>query len=78
LIFAVARIVIVTGFGPQENLMTPPAATADTTARDVQLLGLPVPMTRVGCEVSTARPRDRGVTVRVALPERLGLGLLRV
>jgi hypothetical protein len=55
LIFAVARIVMVTGLGPQENLMTPPAATAETTALDVQLPGVPFPITRVGCEVSTAR-----------------------
>jgi hypothetical protein len=53
--FAVAVIVIVTGAGPQLNVMTPPRATASTTARDVQLAGVPVPTTRVGREVSTAR-----------------------
>jgi hypothetical protein len=53
--FAVAVIVIVTGSGPQSNVMIPPAATAATTAFDVQLAGVPDPITRVGREVSTAR-----------------------
>jgi hypothetical protein len=53
--FAVAFIVMVIGSGPHEKVMTPPAATADTTAFDVQLAGVPVPITRVGREVSTAR-----------------------
>ncbi|GIH97014.1 hypothetical protein Psi01_76440 [Planobispora siamensis] len=35
--------------------MTPPAATARTTAREVQLAGVPSPTTRVGREVSTGR-----------------------
>ena len=51
---AVACMVMVTGAGPQEKVMMPPAATAATTAADVQLAGVPLPMTRVGCEVSTA------------------------
>jgi len=34
----------------------PPAATAETTASEVQLAGVPVPTTRVGWEVSTAAP----------------------
>jgi hypothetical protein len=55
LIFAVDVILMVTGADPQENLMMPPAATADTTALDVQLRGVPLPITRVGWEVSTAR-----------------------
>jgi hypothetical protein len=50
----VAAIVIVTGDGPHENVMMPPAATAATTAAEVQLAGVPRPTTRVGCEVSTA------------------------
>nr|WP_238434858.1 MULTISPECIES: hypothetical protein [unclassified Frankia] len=50
---AVAVIVMVTGFGPQLKVMTPPAATAATTAAEVQLAGVPLPTTRVGCEVST-------------------------
>src|SRR6478752_7551067 len=52
--FAVSVIVIVTGLGPQLKVMMPPRATADTTASEVQLAGVPLPMTRVGCEVSAA------------------------
>jgi hypothetical protein len=52
--FAVAFIAMVTGAGPQENVMMPPAATAATTAAEVQLAGVPLPTTRVGWEVSTA------------------------
>jgi hypothetical protein len=48
-------MVITTGFGPQEKVMTPPAATAATTAADVQLAAVPSPTVRVGREVSTAR-----------------------
>jgi hypothetical protein len=44
---AVARIRIVTGLGPQENLILPPARTAATTAEDVQLRAVPRPITRV-------------------------------
>ena len=40
---AVAVITMVTGRGPQENAITPPAATARTTACDVQLPGVPWP-----------------------------------
>src|SRR5450432_204343 len=53
--FAVALIMIVTGRGPQEKVITPPAATAATTALDVQLAAVPLPMTRLGCELSTGR-----------------------
>ena len=35
--------------------MTPPAATAATTAAEVQLAAVPWPTTRSGCELSTAR-----------------------
>src|SRR5690349_2497373 len=35
--------------------MIPPLATASTTAADVQLAAVPLPITRVGCEVSAAR-----------------------
>jgi hypothetical protein len=52
---AVADMTMVTGSGPQLNVMRPPAETAATTASDVQLPAVPVPITRVGCEVSTAR-----------------------
>ena len=53
--FAVSVITMVTGSGPQLNVMIPPSATASTTACDVQLGGVPVPITRSGCEVSTGR-----------------------
>src|SRR3954447_14161829 len=75
LIFAVAAIVMVTGAGPQENLMMPPAATADTTALDVQLPGVPLPITRVGWEVSTARAAAGTAAWPLGLPCRNGLGL---
>jgi hypothetical protein len=39
---------IVTGLGPHENLIRPPARTAATTAAEVQLRGVPLPITRVG------------------------------
>ncbi len=52
---AVAVMVIVTGFGPQLNVITPPLATALTTLVDVQPAGLPLPMTIPGLPVSTAR-----------------------
>src|ERR1022692_4039769 len=47
---AVAVIVMVTGSGPQEKVIMPPAATAATTACDVQLAAVPSPMTRAGTE----------------------------
>jgi len=52
---AVAVIVIVTGAGPQSNVTMPPAATALTTAAEVQLAAVPVPTVRVGWLVSTGR-----------------------
>src|SRR5690349_2690665 len=52
---AVAFMAIVTGAGPQSKVITPPAATAATTAADVQLAGVPLPTTRSGRRVSTAR-----------------------
>src|SRR5882724_3254088 len=54
--FAVAAMAMVTGAGPQSNVMIPPAATAFTTAAEVQLAGVPVPTTRSGWRVSTGRP----------------------
>src|SRR5258707_5935359 len=53
---AVAVITIVTGLLPQLNLMIPPAATALTTAADLQLAGVPWPVTWFGGLVVTARP----------------------
>src|ERR1700689_2844411 len=52
---AVAVIVIVTGLGPQLKVIMPPSATALTTAADVQLAGVPTPMTWLGSLVLTAR-----------------------
>jgi hypothetical protein len=46
--------VIVTGWGPQLKVMMPPLATALTTAADVQLAGVPVPMTWLGWLVLAA------------------------
>src|SRR6185369_8607022 len=66
--FAVACIVMVTGSGPQEKVMTPPAATAATTAADVQLPGVPLPMTRLGRLVSTARASAGTAAVPLGLP----------
>jgi hypothetical protein len=51
----VAFIVIVTGAGPQSKVITPPAATARTTAAEVQLAAVPVPITRSGRPVFAAR-----------------------
>ncbi len=53
---AVAVITIVTGLLPQLKLMIPPAATARTTASDVQPAGVPLPITWFGWLVLTALP----------------------
>ncbi|GIH03800.1 hypothetical protein Rhe02_18670 [Rhizocola hellebori] len=61
---------IVTGSAPQLNVVIPPAATALTTAAEVQLAADPVPITRSGREVSTACP-SAGTTARLSgLPLR--------
>jgi hypothetical protein len=52
---AVASISITTGLEPQSKVMTPPWATAFTTAAEVQLAGVPLPMTMSGLAVSSAR-----------------------
>jgi len=49
-------MMIVTGFEPHLKTIFPPLATAETTASEVQLSGVPVPMTRLGLAVLTARP----------------------
>src|SRR5262245_18075670 len=77
-ILAVASSVIVTGSGPQSKVRTPPAATASTTAADVQLAGVPVPMTLSGWDVS-AGPASAGTPappagVPAAGPARSGGG----
>src|ERR1700683_4097175 len=46
---------MVAGFGPQLKVITPPLATARTTAAEVQLAGAPSPMTWFGWLVLTAR-----------------------
>jgi hypothetical protein len=46
----------VAGALPQLNVMTPPLATADCNAVNVQLAAVPVPMTVVGLEVLAACP----------------------
>src|SRR5215470_1802795 len=67
---AVAVITIVTGFVPQSNVMIPPAATARTTAADVQLAGLPSPITWFGWLVLTARPAGGTGKCPLGLPNR--------
>ena len=52
-IFAVSSSVMVTGSGPQSNVMTPPCATAATNASPVQLAAVPVPTTVVGLDTSS-------------------------
>src|SRR3954469_14613704 len=63
--FAVRFSTIRTLPGPQRNRMTPPLATARTTAREVQLRALPWPTQRAGCEGSTARA-SRGTEAAAA------------
>jgi len=49
-------------------VMTPPLATALTTAAEVQLAGVPCPITRVGWLVFTARPAGGTGTWPFGLP----------
>jgi hypothetical protein len=70
---AVLLILIVTGRGPHENRMIPPARTAAPTAVDVQLAAVPRPTTRLGREVSTARPAAGTGTERTPGTDRRGL-----
>jgi hypothetical protein len=53
-IFAGRSSVMVTGSGPQENVMTPPFATAAMNASAVQLAAVPLPTTVVGADESSA------------------------
>jgi hypothetical protein len=64
-------MVMVTGAGPQSKVIFPPAATAATTAAEVQLAGVPLPTTRSGRRVSTARASAGTSAPPPALP---GLG----
>jgi hypothetical protein len=77
-------MVIVTGRGPQEKVITPPAATAATTACEVQLAGVPSPMTWSGWLVLTGCPAGGTSAWPAGLPaagsrtgdgDGLGLGL---
>ena len=68
--FAVALILIVTGLGPQENRMIPPARTAATTSAEVQLAAVPCPTTWLGWDVCSARPAA-GMAATAAKTSRL-------
>src|ERR1700692_4807055 len=68
--FAVVLILIVTGLGPHENRMMPPARTAATTAAEVQLAAVPRPTTRLGWDVSTGRPAAGTGTERTPSADR--------
>src|ERR1700735_3529443 len=70
---AVAVIVIVTGLGPQSKVMTPPSATACTTAADVQPAGEPSPITCWGWLVSTDRAAAGDSACPSGLPARSAL-----
>nr|WP_199853618.1 hypothetical protein [Plantactinospora sp. BC1] len=54
--------------------MTPPLATAATTASEVQLAGVPVPITRVGFAVFTARASAGTLARPFGLPGRGSAG----
>ena len=56
--------------------MTPPWATALTTACEVQLAGVPLPTTRSGSEVSTARASGGIGELPVGLPATGGGGTM--
>ena len=75
---AVAAILMVTGLGPQLNVMTPPLATALTTACEVQLAGVPVPTTWSGDDVSAAPAPAGTVAVPAGLPGAGCGGVTRV
>ena len=69
---AVVLILIVTGLGPHENRMIPPACTAAITAAELQLAAVPCPTTWFACDVSTARPLPGTGTVRAPDGDRCG------
>jgi hypothetical protein len=70
---AVVLILMVTGFGPHENWMIPPARTAATTAAEVQLAAVPCPTTWLGWDVSTGRPAAGTGTERTPGADRRGI-----
>src|SRR5688572_26148777 len=57
--FAASSSVMVTGFGPQSKVMTPPSATASMKAWAVQLSGVPLPITWSG-SVTLSSPASLG------------------
>src|SRR4051794_34592849 len=73
-ILAVASSVIVMGLGPQRNVMMPPSATVLTTAADVQLAGVPFPMTWVGFDVSATSASGGTTAAPPGLPGSTGAG----
>jgi hypothetical protein len=65
---------MVTGLGPHEKSMIPPARTAATTAAEVQLAAVPLPTTWVGCDVSTGpAPTGTGTGAGTETPARSGV-----
>src|SRR5689334_9237560 len=66
--FAVLVRTMVTGSAPQSKVMTPPFATAATTASPVQLAALPSPITVVGLDTSSACPSAGTVACPSGLP----------
>src|SRR6185503_1819886 len=68
LILAGRSSVIVTGSGPQSNVMTPPAATAAITAGPVQLAAAPSPTTVRGAETSARPPSSGTLQVPAGFP----------
>src|SRR5262245_52115356 len=69
-ILAVLVSVMVIGSGPQLKVITPPLATAATTASPVQLAGVPSPTTERGVDTSS-RPASAGT---MHLPSGLPAG----
>src|SRR4051812_42534028 len=67
---------IVTGSGPQSNVMMPPAVTAASSAANGQLAAVPVPTTVVGCDTSTGMPAAG--TPAPHIPSGLPLGSMAV
>src|SRR6266480_894148 len=68
--FAVCFKVIVSGAGPQLNVMIPPTPIAETSSSEVQLAGVPLPMIRFGWLVSTACPSAGTAAWPFGLPAR--------
>lgn len=67
---AVACMGMVTGLGPQLKTMIPPWATAATSASEVQLCGVPFPITWAGLDVLTARASAGTEAFPLGLPGR--------